>query len=93
MFSLRGSGDLQTWDGHRWESHFMQSDPAGSFTSRWLSIPANVWHKPVMSHEDWIVVSFHTASATDLIEERPADDERPKDTDTRREVYAGRRFR
>src|SRR5262249_29011051 len=41
---------------------------------RWISIPTNVWHPPVINAAaDWAVVSFHTVPAEELIEERPAD--------------------
>ena len=38
---------------------------------RWLSIPVNVWHQAVVLNTDWVVVSFHTVPAEELIEERP----------------------
>ncbi|MGH9348091.1 MAG: hypothetical protein ACRD26_12595 [Vicinamibacterales bacterium] len=53
--------------------------PACPLAARWLSIPVNVWHKPVMGRETWVVVSFHTVSADALIEER-GDPERPAPT-------------
>ena len=86
MMSWRGDGDMQTWDGSRWQSNLLIAEAAvpKSLTSaptksveagrelhlRWVSIPVNVWHKPVMGAEDWVVVSFHTAPDTELIEER-----------------------
>jgi hypothetical protein len=31
---------------------------------RWISIPQNVWHQPIILKEaDWVVVSFHTVPA------------------------------
>jgi len=39
---------------------------------RWISIPPNVWHRPVVGRDaDWAVVSFHTVEAHELIEEKP----------------------
>jgi hypothetical protein len=39
---------------------------------RWISIPRNVWHRPVIAKgADWLVVSFHTVPPDDLIKERP----------------------
>ena len=39
---------------------------------KWISIPPNVWHQVVVPEgDDWVVVSFHTVPAEDLIEERP----------------------
>jgi hypothetical protein len=90
--SLSGSADMQTWDG-TWVSHHLRSEPDAPIESRWLSIPVNVWHRPVIGSRDWVVVSFHTASADDLIEELPSDDEHPDAGPTRSEVYAGRSSR
>jgi hypothetical protein len=48
------------------------SDPGAPLERRWISIPKNIWHRPVIPNDgDWVVVSFHTASAAELIEERP----------------------
>jgi hypothetical protein len=72
VMSYRGSGDLQVnIDGH-WHSNHMVSNCNAPLTRRWASIPANVWHQAVVPAENWIVVSFHTAPAHELIEERPA---------------------
>ena len=39
---------------------------------RWISIPPNVWHRPVIGNDaDWVVILFHTVPAEELIEERP----------------------
>jgi hypothetical protein len=90
--SFRGAGDLQTWEDGGWRSNPLKS--AGGLEDRWLTIPENVWHRPVVAPRfDWIVVSFHTATDADLIEERPADDEQPDSSQTSRELYAGRAAR
>ncbi len=70
MMSYRGSGDLQTWAADAWQTNALVSDPAARLDARWVSIPVNVWHKPVMAAENWVVASFHTALADELIEER-----------------------
>jgi hypothetical protein len=55
-----------------WKSHVLVSDPNAPLERRWISIPTNVWHRPVIPQgADWVVVSFHTVPATELIEERP----------------------
>src|SRR5437588_992086 len=55
-----------------WQSNILVSDPRAPLERRWISIPQNVWHRPVIPKgADWIVVSFHTVPAADLIEERP----------------------
>jgi hypothetical protein len=88
MMSFEGSGDMQVGDDEqtsdvgsqrsegaiRWQSNVLVSDPDARLERRWISIPENVWHRPVVSKEpDWVVVSFHTVPAEELIEERPAD--------------------
>lgn len=70
MMSYRGEGDLQTWEKGAFRSNRLASEQNTPLDQRWVSIPVNVWHKPVMGEEDWVVVSFHTAPADALIEER-----------------------
>jgi hypothetical protein len=93
FMSYRGSADMQMWNGQEWVSHVLSSDPQAPIQDRWLSIPANVWHRPVMGAGDWVVVSFHTAADDKLIEERPADDENPDRGLFSVELYAGRKAR
>jgi len=74
MMSFEGSGDLQTGELGKWQSNVLISDPGASLERRWISIPTNVWHRPIINAEtDWAVVSFHTVPAEELIEERPDD--------------------
>jgi hypothetical protein len=48
------------------------SNPEAPLERRWISIPRNAWHRPVVGKdEDWAVVSFHTVVADELIEEKP----------------------
>lgn len=72
MTSVRGSGDLQTGGEGRWRSHPLVSGLDEPLERRWASIPPMTWHQAVVPEgEDWQVVSFHTAPAEELIEERP----------------------
>jgi hypothetical protein len=72
MMSFEGSGDLQTGEPGRWQSNVLTSDPAAPLEQRSISIPRNVWHRPVIDRDsDWAVVSFHSVPAEELIEERP----------------------
>lgn len=74
MMSFDGAGDLQVRSGLNspWQSNGLASDPGASLERRWVSIPQNVWHRPVVAKDaDWVVVSFHTVPAEELIEERP----------------------
>jgi hypothetical protein len=74
MMSFEGSGDLQTGEPETWQSNVLVSDPDATLEQRWISIPPNVWHRPVIdAAADWAVVSFHTVPAEELIEERPDD--------------------
>jgi hypothetical protein len=81
---------MRTWDGERWVSNLLRSEAELPLENRWLSIPTNVWHRPVMGDVDWSVVSFHTASDTELIEELPIDDEQPDRGIRAAMVYSGR---
>jgi hypothetical protein len=92
FLSYHGSADMQTWNGRAWVSNRLSAG-AGTIQDRWLTIPTNVWHRPVMGDQDWVVVSFHTASDDQLIEERPADDENPDAAPVSAELYAGRKAR
>ena len=75
VMSFKGSADLQTQraeqPGETWTSNHLVSRPNAELEDRWLSIPTGVWHQGVMTGEHWVVVSFHTVLAHDLIEERP----------------------
>ncbi len=72
MMSFEGSGDMRTGDPEQSRSNVLISNPDAPIERRWISIPQNVWHRPVVGAEaDWVVVSFHTVPADELIEERP----------------------
>lgn len=68
--SYRGTGDFQVGFPETSSNHLV-SDPRAALERRWVSIPVNVWHQPVVQESNWVVVSFHTVPAKDLIEERP----------------------
>jgi hypothetical protein len=74
MMSFEGSGDMQTGEPSQWQSNVLVSDPDAPLEQRWISIPQNVWHRPVVGADaDWTVVSLHTVPAEELIEEKPDD--------------------
>ena len=73
MMSYKGHGDFQTKSNSEWESNFLESDFEGRLEKRWISIPINVLHKGIVKDENWIVLSFHTAEVSELIEEKPED--------------------
>ena len=72
VMSCRGGADMQTRPNGEWVSQPLPSDASGPLEKRWLSIPAGVWHQGVMGPDHWVVVSFHTVPADELIEERPS---------------------
>ena len=64
--------DVEAEEEIAWRSHVLVSDPGAALERRWISIPKNIWHRPVIpAGDDWVVVSFHTVSAEELMEERP----------------------
>jgi hypothetical protein len=83
MMSWKGEGDFQVHDGKTWQPHLMASSRDAPLENRWISIPPNVWHQGVVSAKDWVVVSFHTVPAAELVEERP-DASDPLNTHQRR---------
>jgi hypothetical protein len=82
MMTLRGTGDMRVVALHGvsstesassspWHSNVLVSEASAPLERRWISIPPNVWHRPVVGNEaDWVVVSFHTVPAEELIEEK-----------------------
>jgi hypothetical protein len=83
MMTLQGSGDMKTESkkeelrikkdekGIDWQSNILVSDPGAPLERRWISIPPNVWHRPVVGRDvDWVVISFHTVPVEQLIEEK-----------------------
>jgi hypothetical protein len=85
MMSFEGSGNMKTGAPGKWESNVLVSDPDAPLERRWISIPMNVWHRPVIdTAADWAVVSFHTVPAEELIEERPDDS---REAGTRQKKY------
>jgi len=65
MFAFDGSGITQTWIDGGWRSHNL----ASNLSHEGLSIPRATWHRSHATGCDWSIVSFHTATADDLIEE------------------------
>ena len=81
MMTLHGTGDMRVRALHdesstgralsAWQSNVLVSEPSAPLERRWISIPPNVWHRPVVGKDaDWVVVSFHTVPAEELIEEK-----------------------
>ena len=74
MMTFEGSGDMKTGEPGQWQSNVLVSSADAPLEQRWISIPQNVWHRPVVGKDsDWTVVSFHTVPTEELIEEKPDD--------------------
>jgi hypothetical protein len=75
MMSYRGSADFPEIHDGEWRSHPLTSDRSAPIPERWATIPPYTWHQAIVpSGEHWVVVSFHTVLAAELIEERPTAD-------------------
>jgi hypothetical protein len=68
ILSYFGTGDLQVWEEDQWRSNSLISSPESALEERWVSIPQNIWHRPLV-REDWTVISFHNVSEEQLVEE------------------------
>ena len=74
MMAFEGRGDMQTEERGQWQSNVLVGEHEAPLERRWISIPQNVWHRPVVGADaHWTVVSLHTVPAEDLIEEKPDD--------------------
>jgi hypothetical protein len=83
MMTFAGTGDMKidiksskndvaSESEIEWRSNVLIGGPDAPLEQRWISIPPNIWHRPVIpTGGDWVVVSFHTVPADELIEERP----------------------
>ena len=90
MMSFEESGDMKTGEPADWQPNILVSDSEALLEHRWISIPPNTWHCPVVgAGADWAVVSFHTVTAQELIEEKP-DDSRKGGTKQMRYMSEGR---
>lgn len=88
-FSLVGGGTFELHDGEGWSPRPLVSRPDAPPGERWVSIPPGTWHRLFSGREPWGMVSFHTAAADELIEERPVVEEL-LDGETVRERYSNR---
>ena len=71
MMTFEGAGNMRTKAESQWQSNVLVSDPEAPLEQRWISIPQNVWHHPIVGADsDWTVVSFHTVPAGELVEEK-----------------------
>jgi len=67
MMTLHGSGDMKT-ESKKGELRIKKDEKRIDWQS---NVPPNVWHRPVVGRDgDWVVISFHTVPAEELIEEK-----------------------
>ena len=83
MMSYRGEGDFPVWNEGRWQSNLLTSVPDAELESRWLSIPANTWHRSMKPKQNWAIVSFHSALEAELTEVK-GDPANPTSLESRR---------
>ena len=67
-FTCFGEGDTRILENNIWKSNISKSLGA-SIDNRWLSVPENTWHQPIALLNDWITITFHTASESEIIDE------------------------
>jgi hypothetical protein len=69
VLSIDGEGSIRVKSADKWAVSRLSSDPAASILERWHTVPANTWHQPIPSDNDWTVVAFHTAAAGEFKDE------------------------
>ncbi len=69
MLSLEGTGKIRVFGKPTPRDVPLRSDMHGPLELRWASLSENIWHQPVSGNEDWVVLTFHTASEMELIDE------------------------
>lgn len=69
VLSLQGTGDIRVFDDPEPFAVSLQSEMDGPLELRWGSLQENIWHQPVAGMADWVVLTFHTASEAELIDE------------------------
>jgi hypothetical protein len=82
---IRGSALFEVYIDGRWQPRpvtALESD----LGARAVSIPPNVWHRIAIGPETFVSLSFHTAPASELIEETCVGDDF---ANTKRRLYHG----
>jgi hypothetical protein len=69
VLSINGNGAIRVKFSDEWLVSQLSSDPSVMLQERWHTVPANIWHQPIPSDNDWTVVAFHTAPAGELKDE------------------------
>ncbi len=67
-YTLCGEGDTKIFKNNVWKSNVRKSS-GNSIKDKWLSVPENTWHQPIALSDDWVTITFHTASESEIIDE------------------------
>ena len=67
-YTLYGKGDTKIFENNVWKSNVRKSS-GNSIEDKWLSVPENTWHQPIALLDDWITITFHTASESEIVDE------------------------
>ena len=66
--TIIGSGNTKILTKDVWVSN-IRTASAKTIKGRWLSVPENTWHQPIAGLDDWITITFHTASGRYIVDE------------------------
>ena len=67
-YTLCGKGDTKIFENNAWKLNVRKSS-GSSIEDKWLSVPENTWHQPISFSDDWITITFHTASEREIVDE------------------------
>ena len=70
---IRGSALFEVHEDGQWQPRPVTASES-DLSARAVSIPPNVWHRITIGPETFVSLSFHTAPASELIEETCGDD-------------------
>jgi hypothetical protein len=82
---IRGSALFEVYEDGGWQPRPVDAS-SPELATRAVSIPPNVWHRIAIGPETFVSLSFHTAPASELIEETCAGDDF---ANTKRRLYHG----
>lgn len=82
---VRGSALFEVYEDGRWQARPVTAS-GSDLAARAVSIPPNVWHRIAIGPETFVSLSFHTALASELIEETCVGDDF---ANTKRRLYHG----
>ena len=82
---IRGNALFEVYEDGRWQPRPLTAS-GSDLGARAVSIPPNVWHRITIGPETFVSLSFHTAPASELIEETCVGDDF---TTTKRRLYHG----